>query len=199
MKRALRVAIADDEPDMQEYLRDTLTGMGYEVIFVVGDGLALVRACQENRPDLVITDVKMPGLDGLEAAAQVCREGPLPIVVVSAYHDQEVVEKAAEQNILAYLVKPIRASNLIPAITIALRRFEELRAVQAEAADLRQALEDRKVIEKAKGVLMREAGVDEETAFRRLQKLASSRNRKLVDLARMIVETGEAFHRRPEP
>jgi len=194
MKRALRVAIADDEPDMQEYLRDTLTGMGHQVISVVGDGLSLVQACKEERPDLVITDVKMPGLDGLEAAAEVCRDGPLPIVVVSAFHDREIVERAAQQFILAYLVKPIRESNLVPAITIAVRRFEELRALKAEAAELRQALEDRKVIEKAKGFLMREVGVDEETAFRRLQKLASSRNRKLVDLARMIVETAEAFH-----
>ncbi len=198
MKRALRVAIADDEPDMQEYLRETLTGLGYQVVCVVGDGQALVRACEAMRPDLVVTDVKMPGLDGLEAAAEVCRDGPVPIVVVSAYHDQEVVERAAEQNVLAYLVKPIRESSLAPAISIALRRFEEFRALQEEAADLRQALEDRKVIEKAKGILMREAGLDEETAFRRLQKLALSKNRKLVDLARMIVETAEAFHPPPE-
>jgi response regulator NasT len=198
MKRSLRVAIADDEPDMQEYLRETLTRLGHQVVCVVGDGQALVRACEAMRPDLVVTDVKMPGLDGLEAAAEVCRDGPVPIVVVSAYHDQEVVERAAEQNVLAYLVKPIRESSLAPAISIALRRFEEFRALQAEAADLRQALEDRKVIEKAKGILMREAGLDEETAFRRLQKLASSKNRKLVDLARMIVETVEAFHPPPE-
>ena len=197
MTRSLRVAVADDEPDMQEYLRDTLTRLGYEVVCVVGDGKALARECRALRPDLVITDVKMPGLDGLEAAAEICRDGPVPIVVVSAYHDEEVVERAAANHVLAYLVKPIRESNLVPAITIALRRFAEFQALHAEAADLRQALEDRKLIERAKGILMREAGVDEETAFRRLQKLASGKNRKLVDMARMIVETAEAF-RPPE-
>jgi AmiR/NasT family two-component response regulator len=193
MSRSLRIAVADDELDMQEYFRDTLTRMGHQVVCVAGDGRTLARACETLRPDLVITDVKMPDMDGLEAAREICRQGPVPIVVVSAYHDQEVLERAAANHVFAYLVKPIRESNLAPAISIALRRYEEFQALHAEAADLRQALEDRKVIERAKGLLMQEAGIDEETAFRRLQKLASARNRKLVEMARMIVETAEAF------
>jgi response regulator NasT len=193
MSRRLRVAVAEDEPDMQDFFRDALARMGHEVVSVARDGRELVEHCRALRPDIVITDIRMSGMDGLDAAAKIYEDRPVPVVIVSAHHDPKFVERAEELHILAYLVKPIRESNLAPAIAIAMRRFEEFQTLEREADDLRQALEDRKVIERAKGILMREARLDEEAAFRRLQKLASSKNRKLVEVARMIVEAAEAL------
>ena len=121
-----------------------------------------------TRPDLVITDIKMPDMDGIDAATQIYRERPIPVILVSAYHDPEFIRRAEADHILAYLVKPIKQADLEPAIALAMRRFEQFQALRKEAADLRQALEDRKVIERAKGILMKKAGLDEHDAFRRL-------------------------------
>ena len=150
-------------------------------------------SCRGHRPDLVITDIKMPDMDGIDAAAQIYRDGPIPVILVSAYHDAELIRRAEADHILAYLVKPIKQADLEPAIALAMRRFEQFQALRKEAADLRQALEDRKVIEQAKGILMKKAGLDEHEAFRRLQKLASDKNRKLVEIAQMILTAEEAF------
>jgi response regulator NasT len=141
----------------------------------------------------VITDIKMPDMDGIDAASQICKDFPIPVILVSAYHDHDLVERAEEDHILAFLVKPIKQADLEPAIAIATRRFEQFQALRQEAADLRQALEDRKLIEKAKGLLMKRTGLDENEAFRRLQKLASERNRKLVEVAAMILTVEEAY------
>ena len=193
MNRPLRIAVADDEPDMQDYFRTILPRLGHTVVAVAGTGRGLVEQCRATRPDLVITDIKMPDMDGIEAACQIYRDGPMPVILVSAYHDPEVVRRAEAEHILAYLVKPIKQSDLEPAIAIAMRRFEQFQALHKEAVDLKQALEDRKTIEKAKGVLMRKAGLDETAAFRRLQKLASDKNQKLVAIARMILTAEEAY------
>lgn len=196
MKRKLRIAIADDQEDMRSFLQGALTRMGHEVTTVAGTGVELVEGCRSSRPDLVITDIKMPDMDGLEAAHEIYREGLLPIIVVSAYHDPEFIERAEGNHVAAYLVKPIKASSLAPAIALVMKRFEEFVELQKEASGLRQALEDRKIIERAKGILMKAARLDEEEAFRRLQKLASARSQKLAVLARTIVETAEIL--RPE-
>jgi AmiR/NasT family two-component response regulator len=193
MNRSLRIAVADDEPDMQDYFRTILPGLGHEVIAVARDGRELVAACLAARPDLVITDIKMPDMDGIDAAVQIYRTAPVPIILVSAYHDAEFIERAEAEHILAYLVKPIKRADLEPAIAIAMRRFEQFQALRQEAADLKQALEDRKTIEKAKGLLMKKGGLDEHDAFRRLQKLASDRNRKLIEIAQMILTAEEAY------
>jgi response regulator NasT len=192
MTRPLRIAIADDEPFMQEYLRETLTLMGHEVVAVVGRGRELVEQCRAGQPDLVITDIKMPDLDGLDAAAELYGIRPVPIIVVSAFHDPELIARAESRHVLAYLVKPIKQDDLEPAIAIAVRRFEEFQAMRHEAENLRQALEDRKTIERAKGILMKRTGLDEPAAFRRLQKVASEKSRKLVEIAEMILVSEEA-------
>lgn len=198
MKRKLRIAIADDEPDMREFLQGVLMRLGHEVVTVAETGRQLVESSRSERPDLVITDIKMSDLDGLEAARQIYCDGPVPIIVVSAYHDAEFVARAEQNHIAAYLVKPVKASNLAPAISIVMKKFEEFLEVRKEADNLRQALEDRKVIERAKGILMKEARLDEESAFRRLQKLASSRSQKLAAVARTIIETAEVLRPREE-
>ncbi len=135
----------------------------------------------------------MPDMDGIEAAVEICRGEPIPVILVSAYHDPELFERARGEHVLAYLVKPIKQADLEAAIAIAMQRFEEFQALRKEAGELRQALEDRKLIERAKGVLMKKAGLDEEEAFRRLQKLARDHNQKLVEVARMILRAEEAF------
>lgn len=190
---SLRIAVADDELDMQEYFQETLTDLGHTVVAVVSSGAELVAACEQHRPDLVISDIKMPGMDGLEAAREIYQRWPIPVIIVTAHHDPELIERASRYHVMAYLVKPFKETDIEPAITIARGRFEEYQTLTAEAADLRQALADRKTIERAKGLLMKNAGLDEPSAFRRLQKLASEKNKRLVDIAEMIVTADEAM------
>ncbi|MEW4567327.1 response regulator [Tautonia sp. JC769] len=193
MTRPLRIAVADDEQDMRDYYRTILPVLGHEVVAACADGEELVERCRAVQPDLVIADIKMPGTDGIEASSRIERERPVPIILVSAFHDAELIERAETDHVLAYLVKPIKQADLEPAIAIALRRFEQFQALRKEAADLRQALEDRKLIERAKGVLMKRSNLDEGSAFRRLQKLASEKNLKLIELSKMILTAEEAL------
>jgi response regulator NasT len=193
MNERLRLAVADDEPDMQEYFEKMLPRMGHELVSVAENGRQLVEHCEALAPDLVITDIKMPEMDGIEAASQICRKRPVPIILVSAYHDRDLIDRAGNENIMAYLVKPVKQSDLEPAIALAVRRFQQFEAVRKEAADLRQALEDRKLVERAKGILMKRAGLDEQAAFQRLQRLASDRNQKMAEIARTILFASEAF------
>jgi len=193
MNQTLRIVIADDELDMREYFQQVLPRLGHTVVATACDGRELVEQCRVTEPDLAITDIKMPGMDGIDAAAQIYQDRPIPVILVSAHHDATLVERAELDHVMAYLVKPIKQAYLGPTIAIAVRRFEQFKALRKEAADLRQALADRKVIEKAKGVLMKKGGLDEAGAFRRLQKLASDKNRKLVEIASMILTAEEAF------
>jgi response regulator NasT len=193
MKRALRIAVADDESDMQEYYRAILLELGHVVVAVADTGRELLEKCRAQRPDLVITDIRMPDMDGITAASEIGRQGPVPVILVSAHHDPETIARAEEEHILAYLVKPIKQADLAVAIGVAMRRFQQFKALEAEAAGLKQALEDRKLIERAKGLLMKKTKLDEAEAFRRLQKLASDKNRKLVEIARTLLTADEAF------
>jgi len=188
----LRIAVADDEPDMQEYFGKILPRLGHQVVSVAATGRELVDQCLALRPDLVITDIKMPEMDGIEAAEELYRELAIPIVFVSAYHDAELIARAEADHVMAYLVKPIKQADLEPAVSLAMRRFYQFRAVEKEAADLRQALEDRKLTERAKGILMKRAGLDEQSAFERLQKLSTECNEKMIDVARKIIFAEEA-------
>src|SRR5205085_4372011 len=163
------------------------------VVAQARDGRELVEQCRAVRPDLVITDIKMPEMDGIDAATALYKERPVPVILVSAFHDTELIERAEADHILAYLVKPIKQADLGPVIALAMRRFEQFQELRKEASDLRQALEDRKLIERAKGLLMKKAGLDEASAFRQLQKLASDKNLKLVEIARILLTAEEAY------
>jgi response regulator NasT len=193
MSEPLRIAVADDEPDMREYFVKILPRLGHQVVAVAANGEELITLCRSAQPNLVITDIKMPDMDGIDAANRLYQERPIPVILVSAYHDPELIERAEADHVLAYLVKPIKQADLAPVIALAMRRFEQFQQLRREAADARQALEDRKLIERAKGILMKRAALDEPTAFRRLQKTASDRNLKLVEVARMIITAEEAF------
>jgi response regulator NasT len=197
MNQSLRIAIADDEPDMRDYFAKILPRLGHKVVAVAANGEDLLASCRATRPDLVITDIKMPDMDGIDAAMHLYQEQPLPVILVSAYHDPDLIERAEADHIMGYLVKPIKQADLGPVIALAVRRFEQFEALRHEAADLRQALEDRKIIERAKGILMKRSALDEATAFRRLQKLASEKNLKLVEIARILVTADEAFSGAP--
>jgi AmiR/NasT family two-component response regulator len=190
---SLRIAVADDERRMRDYYQDTLTVLGHQVTCVAQSGRDLVQHCQGARPDLIITDIRMPDMDGIDAVIELGREEPIPAILVSAYHDPELFERTKGGHILAYLVKPIKQADLEAAITIAMQRFEQFRALRREAGALRQALEDRKLIERAKGVLMKRAGLTEEEAFLRLQRLARDFSQKMVEVAQMILRAEAAF------
>lgn len=189
----LRIALAEDEPIVLEDLRATVTELGHEVIATVANGRELVERCQELKPDLVITDINMPDLDGLEAAKLLRNGVPIPIIVVSAFHDPEIVQRAEEEHVLAYLVKPLHKGSLATAIGIVMRRFREFQAVSEHAENLQQALDERKLIERAKGILMKRAELTEEDAFLRLQKLSRTKNKKMIEIARSLIDAEEAF------
>lgn len=193
MSQSLKIAIADDEADMRDYFQKILPALGHTVVSAAKTGKELLEHCKKHRPELVITDVKMPDMDGIDAAVELYRDNPIPVILVSAYHDSDLIARAEADHIMAYLVKPIKQADLEPAIGLAMRRFAQFETLRREAADLRQALADRKIIERAKGVLMKRAGLNEQDAFRRLQKLASEKNRKLIDIASMIVTAEEAL------
>ena len=189
----LRVAVADDESDTRQFLQEMLTHLGHTVVGAADTGRRLVEVCRAARPDLVVTDIKMPDLDGLEAAAEVNRTHPVPVVLISAHHEAELLDRAAADYVMTYLVKPVKPTDLQAAVTMAAAKFALFRKAAAENAELKQALEDRKVIERAKGAVTRRVGVNEADAYRRMRKVASDKNRKLVDVARDILAADDVF------
>jgi response regulator NasT len=194
MIRPLRIAVADDEPLQRDVMEKLLTKVGHTVVCKAETGRALVEYCRMSRVDLVVADIMMPDMDGLDAAAAIYEHTPTPIILVSGFHDRHLIERALENHVLAYLIKPVSQEALEPAIALAWSRFDEFLTMKAEADDLRKALADRKIIERAKGLMMKHLGIEEPEAFRRLQKLASSKNQKLVDVANMIVTAAEALN-----
>ena len=191
MTTSLRIAVADDEPDMRDYFCKVLPRLGHTVVAVAATGDELIAHCRAHRPDLVITDIKMPHLDGIDAATKIYEERPIPVILVSAYSDPQLIERAEADHIMAYLVKPIKQADLEPAIGLAMRRFEQFEALRQEASGVRQALEDRKVIERAKGILTKESGLSEPEAFRRLQRSAMHDRITMVEMARRILAGGK--------
>jgi two-component system, response regulator PdtaR len=189
----LRLAIADDNPHIRKFLQVCLSDLGHTVVCAATSGTELLDACRKQKPDLVITDLKMPDMDGLDAARAIWDEFSLPVIMISGYTEEELLERASAYHVMAFLVKPIKNADLAPAIHIAMQRFAELQDLAKETTDLRQALEDRKLIERAKGITMKVAGLDEPTAFRRLQEMARKSNRKLVQIAEMIITADKAF------
>jgi AmiR/NasT family two-component response regulator len=194
MTPSLRIVVADDERDMRDYFHKILPRLGHRVVAAAVNGEQLIDFCRFYRPDLVITDIKMPDMDGIEAATKLYEEMPLPVILVSAYSDAKLIERAEADHIMAYLVKPIKQTDLEPAIGLAMRRFEQFEALRREASDMRQALENRKIIERAKGILMKELSLDEAEAFRRLQRGAMNRQTTMVEMARWVLATSQAGH-----
>ncbi len=193
MTQPLRIAVADDEPLMRRWYENTLTKLGHQVVVSASDGEEVVQQCRREKPDLLISDIEMPNMDGLAAAEKIREDVPIPIILVSAHHDPKFVDRALQSHVLAYLVKPIKQPDLETAITLVMRRFQEFRVLQQQADSLTKTLEDRKLIERAKGILMQRVGLDEPAAFKRLQKISQDKNQKLVDAARTIIDAEQAF------
>jgi response regulator NasT len=192
MSRSLRVAVADDERDTREYLQELLTRLGHQVV-AADTGKQLLEQCRLLGPDLIITDIKMPDMDGIEAATAVSREKEIPVILVSGHLNAELLRRAEADHVMSYLIKPVSQADVEAAVALAMHRFEQYQAVRKEARDLKHDLEDRKIIERAKGVVMERLGVDEQEAFRRLKRMASGHNRKLVEVGQSILAAEEVF------
>jgi response regulator NasT len=185
--------ICEDDTIIRLDLRGQLERAGMRVVAEAADGEEALRLSREHDPDLVLMDVKMPRLDGIQAARRLLAERPVPIVMVTAYSERELVEQAAEAGVFGYLVKPFREEDLLPAIEAARARFAELEAARAEARTLADALEGRKLIERAKGVLMTREGVTESEAYARIRVASQRTGKPLREIAEALLATlGEA-------
>jgi len=189
--RPLRIIVADDDPAMRQFYERVLPALGHQACVAVS-GLQLMEQCRLLRPDLVISEAKLADLDGIAATGEVCQDGPVPVILVSGQHVPGLTELAAP-HVLAYLCKPVKEADLAAAIVLSNYQFERLQSLQRQVAELQQALEDRKLIERAKGVLMKYAALDEEDAYRRLRMTASAENRKVVEVAQAVLAAGEVF------
>jgi response regulator NasT len=185
----MRILIAEDETIIRLDLRDLLERAGHEVAGEARDGEEAVALARELEPDLAIMDVKMPRLDGIEAAKRILDDRPMPIVLLTAYGQQELVARAVEAGVFGYLVKPFREQDLVPAIETARARHPELAAVREEAESLADALAARKAIERAKGLLMEKEGLTEAEAFDRLRRASQVSGRPLKVIAEAVVDT----------
>lgn len=193
MDRA-RIIIAEDDDVTRKDLREMLEGLGYLVVGEARDGRSAVNLARELRPDIVVMDIKMPGMDGIEAAESLTQERIAPVLLLTAYYDEAKVERAKQAGVIAYLVKPFSESDLEPAIEVALSRFGELRALDSEVERLEEALETRKLVDRAKGILMDTRGLSESGAFRKIQKMSMDTRRPMKDIAQAIIITHEADH-----
>jgi two-component system, response regulator PdtaR len=185
-----RVVIAEDEALIRLDLAEMLQEEGYHVVGQAGDGERAVGLAQELSPDLVILDVKMPILDGIAAAEQIARERIAPVLMLTAFSQRELVERARDAGAMAYLVKPFNKQDVVPAIEMAVSRFQELRALEAEVTDLADRLETRKAIDRAKGVLQSQLGLSEGEAFRWIQKTAMDLRLTMRQVAEGVVTHG---------
>jgi AmiR/NasT family two-component response regulator len=187
----MRILIAEDETIIRLDMRELLEKAGFEVCAEARDGEEAVALALSSEPDIALLDVKMPKLDGIEAARRILDERPIPIVMVTAYGEEELVSRAVEAGVFGYLVKPFRETDLLPAIATARARHEELAALRAEADSLADALAARKAIERAKGLLMEREGLTEQEAFARLRKASQISGRPLKVVAEALIATFE--------
>jgi two-component system, response regulator PdtaR len=193
---ATRVVVAEDEVLIRLDLVEMLTEEGYEVVGQAGDGETAVQLATELRPDLVVLDVKMPKLDGISAAERISNERVAPVVMLTAFSQRELVERASRAGAMAYVVKPFGKADLIPAIEVARARYAEIQAVEAEVSDLTERLESRKAVDRAKGLLQTGLGLTEPEAFRWIQKTAMDLRKSMREVAEGVIEHGSAGKKR---
>jgi response regulator NasT len=186
-KQHWRIIIADDESLIRLDLREMLTHLGYDVIAEAADGRTAMDLARKLRPDLMIMDIKMPEVDGIAAAEELTRERIAPVVLLTAYSDQELVERARMAGVVGYVVKPFREAELMPVIEISRARFDEFQTMEREVGNLKDALETRKVIERAKGVLMESHGLRESEAFHRIRKTSMDARKSMKEVAEAIL------------
>lgn len=183
----LRIVIADDEPIIRLDLRRTLENMGHIVTGEASDGAQAVEITRELKPDVAILDVKMPNMDGIDAAKVISTEGIAPVLLLTAYSQKDLVERARDAGVFAYLVKPFKEADLMPAIEIAIARYEEFLEMEKEVSDLENKLETRKAVDRAKGILMDQYGLKEQDAFRRIQVQSMNTRKSMREIADAII------------
>ena len=186
-----RIILAEDDAIIRMDLKEELERQGYLVVGQVGDGQSAVNLARELRPDLVVMDFRMPEMDGIAAAEILTREKIAPVLLLTAFSEDDLIARARDAGVVHYVTKPWRQSDLKPAIEIALSRFQEFRAIEAKAKDLEQSLETRKYVERAKGVLMEKHNMTEQEAFRRIQKLSMNNRKSMREVAEAILLTEE--------
>jgi AmiR/NasT family two-component response regulator len=182
--------IAEDEALIRMDLAEMLAEEGYDVVGEAGDGESAVRLAEEHRPDLVVLDVKMPRLDGIAAAQRIATQRIAPVVILTAFSQRDLVERARDAGAMAYLVKPFTKNDLVPAVEMAVSRFAEVQQLEAEVADLSERLETRKVVDRAKGVLQQQLELSEPDAFRWIQKTAMDLRLSMRQVAEGVVTHG---------
>ena len=187
-----RILIAEDEVISRMDLREMLTHLGYTVVGQAGDGVAAVNLARTLKPDLVVMDIKMPELDGISAAETLAQERTVPVLLLTAYSDREFVDRAVDAGVMGYLVKPFAEAQLKPAIEVALERWREVRQMQQDLEDTKETLETRKLVERAKGVLMDSQNLKEAEAFRRIQRLSMNSRKSMREVAEAILLAHEA-------
>lgn len=183
-----RVVVAEDESIIRLDLVEMLSERGYDVVGEAADGEAAVRLVEEMRPDLVVMDIKMPVLDGISAAERIVKARLAPVVLLTAFSQTELVERAREAGAMAYVVKPFTADSLVPSLELAISRHAEIVALESEIADISDRLETRKMVERAKGLLMQSMGLSEPEAFRWIQKTAMNRRMSMREVAEVVVQ-----------
>lgn len=186
----IRVVIAEDEAIIRLDLRETLENAGYEVVADTGRGDEAVKLVSEHKPEVVILDIKMPGMDGIQVAREIAATEDTAVVILTAFSQRELIDEAVDAGALAYLVKPYQQSDLVPAIEIARRRHQEMRELTDQAKTLEDRLKARKVIEKAKGLLIDGASLNEDEAFRFIQTRAMSERKTMLEVAEKIISEG---------
>ena len=182
-----RVVIAEDEALIRLDLREMLEEEGFEVVAEAGDGETAVELAEQHRPDLVVLDVKMPRLDGISAAERIASARLAPVVIVTAFSQRELVERAREAGAMAYLVKPFGKADLLPAVEMAMSRYEELTTLEREVSDLRDRLETRKLVDRAKAALQARYGLDEAQAYRWVQRTSMDRRMTMRQVAELVL------------
>jgi response regulator NasT len=188
----IRLIIADDESLIRMDLREMLLNLDYLVVGEVGDGRSAVNLARELKPDVVIIDIKMPDMDGIDAAKILTEERISPVILLTAYSQKDLVERAKEAGVVGYMVKPFRETDLVPAIEVALARFKEFEALHKEVDDLQLALETRKLVDRAKGILMDSQGLNEAEAFRKIQKMSMNTRKPMKEVAEAIILAHQA-------
>lgn len=186
-----RVIIAEDNAKTRLFLKNQLELLGYEVIAAVSNGQAAVESAEEMNPNLVIMDVKMPEMDGIDAARAISAKSTVPIILITGLSSDEMATKAIEAGVFAYLVKPVTKKQLEPAIKLALARYDEFKSLKVEVSDLKDAIETRKLVERAKGILMKRCNISEEDAFKLLQTHSQKENKKMREIAETIVSASK--------
>lgn len=183
----MRVVLVENDPITRMDIKEMLTEEGIVTVGECGDGASAVSMIRMLKPDLVIMDIKMPVLDGIEAARILNEEKVAPILLLTAYSQHELIEKAKDAGVLAYIVKPVTKQSLIPACMIAHSRYQEFNDLRSEIDNLNDALETRKLVEKAKGILQKQYGLDEEAAFKKLKKMSMNQSRSMKEVAKAIL------------